>query len=405
MNILIVSQYFWPEFLILNELVEDFVADGHDVTVLTGEPNYGEKDLHSNFILNKEKFKFYKGCTIIRAPIILRGENKIQLVLNYISFAISACTYGLFKLRKNKFDFVFVFQSSPVTAALPAVIYRNLTSTPVILWVQDLWPDTLEAVGVVKNKRLLAIIGRLVSYIYNRSDVILCQSKGFIKSVKRYTNFQSKIDVLPNWSSTELINSKYEDLGLINTESSTFDVLFAGNIGEAQDFPTILACAKLLRSSNVRFLIVGSGSVLSWLRNEVAKEKLEDKIIIFGRYPIEKMKYFFTHSDALLVTLSKKEIFSLTIPSKVQAYMAFGKPIIASLDGVGAKVINSSKSGIATPSGDIEALFSSIMYLSKSSPDELNRYGQNGRHYYSENFDKNLVRNLLYKHVDSILKD
>ena len=373
------------------------------MTVLTGEPNYGDDKLYSDFVLDKKKFESYKGCKIIRAPIITRGNNKIKLALNYISFAFSASIIGLFKLRKYDFDFVFVFQSSPVTAALPAIIYRKLTKTPVILWVQDLWPDTLSAVGVVKNKWLLAVVGKLVSFIYNRSDAILCQSKGFIRSVEKYADADRYINVMPNWSSSELVSAKYQDLNLIPNNNEMFDILFSGNIGEAQDFPTILACAKLLRKINVRFLIVGSGSVLSWLEGEISKEQLEHKVLILGRHPINDMNYFFNKADALLVTLSNKEIFSLTIPSKVQAYMAAGKPIIAALDGVGADVINSSFSGIATPSGDVEALYSSVIKFLKLTPQELSLFGEHAKLYYEQNFDKNLVRENLYKHVNVIL--
>jgi len=185
MRILVVSQYFWPENFRINDLCSELVQRGHDVTVLTGTPNYPQGTTFSEYKKNPQSFSEFSGVEILRVPIVVRGSGgAIQLIINYFSYAISASIWGLFKLRKKEFDVVFIFQLSPITLAIPGLIYKHLYKTPVVLWVLDLWPETLQALGVVKSKSALKWIGYLVSYVYNHCDLILGQSKAFCKELK-----------------------------------------------------------------------------------------------------------------------------------------------------------------------------------------------------------------------------
>ena len=180
LNILVVTQYFWPENMRINDLVRDFSEKGHNVTVLTGLPNYPEGSVYSSYRAAPEKFAEYAGAKVVRVPLVPRGKRSISLMLNYASFFISASLLGPWKLRSERYDAVFVYAVSPVMAAIPALVLGRIKRAPVFIWVLDLWPETLRAVGVVRNPILLKTVGRMVSWIYNRADYLLLQSHGFL---------------------------------------------------------------------------------------------------------------------------------------------------------------------------------------------------------------------------------
>jgi len=379
----------------LNELVKDLVKDGHEVTVLTGEPNYPSGEILESYRNNPSEYSSYFGAEIIRTKLRPRKSGGVNLVLNYSSFVVSACLTVKRRLSKRKFDAVFVFQSSPVTVALPALLYKKMTGTPVFLWVQDLWPDTLSAVGFTNNKLILGAVGKLVSFIYKRCDLILCQSTHFIKNVAKYNHDNVPTEYLPNWADDVFSlpptcsTPNYEKL------DGYFDILFAGNIGDAQDFPAILDAAEKIKGRMIRIVVVGVGSLYEWVEQQVSERGLEGVVVLLGRHAIEYMPSFYSKADALLATLAKKEIFTMTIPSKVQTYLAAGKPVIAMLDGVGAEVINEAQCGIACDSGDSAALATSMIALSELDEGTLSVMGASGKSYYHENFEKNMLREKL----------
>ena len=188
MRILIVTQYYWPEIFRINDLTDDFVRRGHQVTVLTGVPNYPAGSVFPEYADNPNAYKTYKGVDIVRVPIVVRGKGDFQLFLNYLTFIISSTAIGLFKLRKQSFDSIFVFQPSPITVGLPAIAFRYLKKSPLVFWVLDLWPDTLQAVGAVRSKLILSVIRQLVSFIYNHCDLLLGQSKSFLPHIQKNSN-------------------------------------------------------------------------------------------------------------------------------------------------------------------------------------------------------------------------
>jgi len=395
LKILVVSQYFWPEFLCLNELVADLVKDGHEVVVLTGEPNYPTGIIFDDYKKEPKKFSNYYGAEIIRSKLRPRKNGSFNLILNYFSFLIYSCFTVWNKLSNRKFDIVFVFQSSPVTVAIPALFYKRISGTKVVLWVQDLWPETLSAVGVVKNKYALGLVGTLVSLIYKYCDLILCQSVSFIDNIEKYNKTNTPVEYFPNWADDVFSQSSVDLIPSYERKEGFFDVLFAGNIGEAQDFPSILNAAELLKNLNIRIIIVGDGRLTNWLKNEIHMRELSHTVILLGRFPIERMPSFFAQADVLLVSLAKKKIFSMTIPSKVQSYLAAGKPIVAMLDGIGAKVLNDAGCGITNASGEFDKLAASIILLSELERHELITMGDAGIKYYQENFNKDLLRSKL----------
>ena len=199
MRLLVVSQYFWPETFRINDLVAGMRARGHEVTVLTGWPNYPDGRVFPAYRETPEAFGTYEGAEVIRVPVIPRGGNTSTLALNYLSFAVVASLLGPWKLRRRSFDAIFVFQTSPVTAALPALLLRRLKRAPLAMWILDLWPDTLSAIGVVRSQLLLAVVGALVRFIYRRCDLVLVQSKAFLRNIARYGGCEDKARYFPNW--------------------------------------------------------------------------------------------------------------------------------------------------------------------------------------------------------------
>ncbi|QVE16157.1 glycosyltransferase family 4 protein [Pseudomonas cichorii] len=398
LKVLVVTQYFWPENMRINDLVRDLSAKGHEVTVLTGLPNYPEGKVFESYREKPEGFSQYCGAEVIRVPLVPRGKRSLTLVLNYLSFFISASTLGAFKLRGRKFDTIFVYAVSPVMAAIPALVIGRLKRAPVFVWVLDLWPETLRAVGVLKQPLLLGLIGKVVSWIYNRTDYLLLQSHGFLDNVRRYCTrpiTDDRLVYFPSWAEDDFSSSSPPLCDLIKPDPNVFTVVFAGNLGEAQDFPAVLDAAESLRASNVvRWVIVGDGRMSEWIAEQIASRQL-DNVHLLGRHPLEAMPGLFAQADALLVSLKTNDVFEKTIPGKVQAYLASGRPILGMINGEAARVINESGAGFACDSGDAQGLAAITRALADAGQTQRESMGRAGRNYYEQHYAKgNLLMRL-----------
>ena len=395
MKILIVSQYFWPENFRINDLASYFSKTGHEVTVLTGKPNYPEGVLHHEFLVNHIQFSRLGNVEVYRVPMVLRGKRKILLALNYLSFFISASTIGLWKIRHKSFDVVFVFGASPITSAIPAIIFKKIRKIPVFLWVLDLWPESLSATGAVQSGFVLKTVGKMVSWIYKNCDYILIQSRSFLESIQKYcagTDQPGKVVYFPSWAEEVFRQGSQIVQNAVTRRTDMFTVMFAGNIGEAQDFPALLAAAELLKTNHkIRWVIVGDGRMRDWVASEVVHRGLSACFHLVGRYPVESMPAFFSCADVLLVSLKTNDIFSRTIPGKVQSYLAFGKPIVGMVDGEAHMVIEDSQGGRACKSGDFGGLAKIIEELANAQPEVLANMGKLGRQYYQKHFDRKML--------------
>jgi colanic acid biosynthesis glycosyl transferase WcaI len=389
LKLLVVSQYFWPENFKINDLVQELVARGHEVTVLTGKPNYPGGRIFADFLKSPGRFANYCGARIVRVPLVTRGEGGFQLVLNYFSFAVTAAIIGPLKLRASAIDCIFVFEPSPITVGIPAVVLRWLRTAPVVFWVQDLWPETLQAIGAVRSPRLLVWVGALVRFIYNRCDLILAQSRSFVPMIAQNCDHPEKIRYFPNWAE-QIYDVLPEALAPEVTRlEDKFSIMFAGNIGEAQNFPAILDAAEQLRErENIRWLIVGDGRKSDWVLSEIKRRKLGNTVHMLGRFPMERMPSFFRHADALLVSLRPDLILSATIPAKLQTYLAAGIPILAMMNGEGAMVVERAAAGFVCAAGDAVGLAKAAVKLSEMSKDERNAMGQRGRDITAAEFDR-----------------
>ena len=388
MKVLIVSQYFWPENFKINDLSEGLTERGLDISVLTGKPNYPEGVFFKNYSFfkrNKEKLNKIK---IYRSPIFPRSNGSgFRLVLNYISFAFFASIRLLF--INQKFDKIFVYEPSPITVGIPAIVAKYRFNAPIYFWVQDLWPESISDAGGINNKKVIKFLDKLTRFIYKNCTKILVQSKAFIPYIIKQKVDPDKLIYFPNSTESfykvEKSNNRYRKLMPIG-----FKIIFAGNIGEAQSFETIIKSALYLKKNeiNVNWIILGDGRQKNKIQHSIKKLGINDSFFFLGSFSSEEMPLFFSHADGLLVTLKKSKIFSLTIPNKIQSYMACCKPIIASIDGEGKNVIVNSKCGYVSPSEDHMLLSNSIIKLMNLSVNERKTMGLNGRKFFEEHFER-----------------
>lgn len=404
MRLLVVSQYFWPENFRVNELVAGLVSRGHAVTVLTGLPNYPSGRLYQGYGLRGPWCEEYAGATVVRVPLLPRaGGGALHLVFNYLSFVLCGIWGALFRLR-GPFDAIIVFETSPVTVGIPAAFARWRFRAPILFWVLDLWPDSLAATGAVRSRMALAAVSRLVRWIYRRCARVLVQSRAFIPEVERHEVPRSRILYFPNWVETEYRTADVGPSVKVPSLPAGFRVMYAGNIGAAQDFPAILSAAEALKErADVHWLIVGDGRMAKWAKKEVSARKLDNRVHFLGQQPPETMPYLLGIADALLVSLRREPIFALTVPGKLQSYLARGRPILAMLDGEGARIVEEAEAGLVSQAGDAMSLAGNIKRMAAMSPEERERLGANGRRYAENHFNRERLFDHLEKWINEVV--
>lgn len=384
MRILIVSQYFWPEAFRINELAAALGRRGHAVTVLTSVPNYPEGAVHPDYVAEPRRFSHFEGVDVIRVPQMVRGTARWRLFANYLSFAVSASVLGPWRLRGRSFDAVFVFQTSPVTVGIPGGLLARLKGAPMLMWILDCWPETLAAIGVARGPLGQGFVGLLVRAIYSMADLLLGQSEGFRQNVARYGDV-SKFRHFPNWVEADYLAPLPPPS---RPADDRFTILFAGNVGEAQDFPSIVSAAALLRDVPIRFRIVGDGRDLDRTRSDVSARGLDQMFEFMGRHPSASMPGFYADADVLLVSLKADPLFALTVPGKVQSYLAAGKPIVAMLDGEGRAVVEAAGAGLAVAAGDADALADCIRRTMGMTAAARSEMGMRGRAFAQAHYDR-----------------
>lgn len=402
MRILILTQYFWPENFQINDLARGLKEKGHKVEILTGKPNYPTGEFYRDYGFFWPFFEKFNGMPVFRVPLIPRFQSRgWQLAVNYVSFVFfAALAVPIIGFRK--YDLVLVFEPSPIFQALPAILLKKIFRTKLALWVLDLWPESLIATGAIKNRKALNFVGRIVNNIYKQCDLILASSENFIPKIRERAGESIPISYFPNWADGLFESARSKDIPpSYSTLSHEFNITFAGNIGKAQSFETILKAAKLLQDvPAIRWQIYGDSRERKWAEETTKNLGLEDRITFHGQRPLSTMPEAFLKSDALLITLKDDPVFKLTVPAKLQAYMAFGKPIVACLDGEGAEIIEKAGAGIVSKSEDFSALAQSVLTLHNLHRSVRERMGENGRKHYEQNFS----RSLLFDRVESLLK-
>lgn len=398
MNILVVTQYFWPESFSINDIVKSLTDKGHNVNVLTGKPNYPDGKVFSGYSIWGTSNEEWNGTTLYRVPLIPRGKKSaFRLVVNYFSFILSGVFFAPWLLRRKHIDVIFVYAPSPILQAIPAIFLAWIKGCPNIVWVQDLWPESLEATGYIHNKRISKLVSKLVSWIYRHSDLLLVQSHAFIDSVSALASGKPII-YYPNSVDTSFSKPATMKVPKIKGLEKDFSVLFAGNIGTAQAVETIVEAARILKDyDNINFVIIGSGSRLQWIIEQIEEYQLTN-LEVPGRFPVEMMPRYMQKASALLVSLTDQPTFTKTVPNKVQAYMASGKPILACLNGEGARVVTEANAGLAIPAEDAQGLADAILQLHQMSDKEREKLGENGRLYYKTHYDHDKLVEKLIDH-------
>ncbi len=402
MRLLVVSQYFYPENFRINEIVWELNNRGITVEVLTGKPNYPTGVVYEGYRTCGGATETLNGVKIYRVPLVPRGKGGVRLALNYLSFILSGLVFGAWMLRNRRFDAIFVFAPSPILQAIPAISLGGLKNCPVLLWVQDLWPESLSATGYVKHPSMLKMVEHVVKWIYRHVDLLLVQSRAFIPKVRALAG-TTPIVYYPNSFIENALGETHHQVDCPGFDCD-FPLLFAGNIGSAQGVEVVLEAAKILRDvEGIRFVMVGDGSRRDWMIQQALDIGLKN-LVFPGRFPVESMPTLLPKAAALLVTLADTEIFRLTIPSKVQAYLAAGRPIIASINGAGAAIVKDAGAGVVVPAEDALALAQAVKALYAMPTHERLEMGARGRRYYEEHFSHRKLVDQLIVHLDQVVR-
>lgn len=385
-RVLICTNHFYPETFRCNDVAFELVRRGYDVTVLTAIPDYPGGKFFEGYGFFRKRKETINGVKVIRAFIIPRGKGGVvRLFLNYLSYFISSLLVSIRLGLFGKFDRVLIHETSPVMIGVPAVVVKKLQKAPLYFWVLDLWPESLQAAGGVNNPCVLNFFCRMTTWIYRHSDKILMSSKGFESSILEKGDFANKLIYFPNWADKAL-----ESHGAYKLPSlpDGFIAMFAGNMGEAQDFDHIMSAALLLRDNkHIHFVFVGDGRKRSWVETFCAEHGLQETVHWVGRHPVEAMPSFFEKADVMLMTLKDVSIFNLTAPAKLQAYMSASKPILAMMNGEGPRIVTEAQCGKCVPAADAEGLAKALLEMSYMDKAELVEMGRRGKSYQQAHFD------------------
>lgn len=383
MKILIVSQYYYPEQFLINDIAPELVKQGHKVTVLTGLPNYPKGKVHKEYKFFKNRKQTINGVNIIRCFEIGRRNSSIFLALNYLSFALSASLKVIF--LREKYDVVFCYQVSPITMGIPAIVYKKKHKSKLFLYCCDIFPEAVKSHIKSERNIFYKMIAKMSQYIYNQCDHVAVSSTPFIEYHYNVNGVdKKKMSYLPQHS-----DGIYLNMDMTVPDNECIDFLFAGNIGYGQNIETIIEAVEIIKDiPNYMVHIVGDGSRIVYLKEMVEEKKLNNKIKFHGYYPAIEMQQFYKMADALLITLRGNNFVGMTMPSKLQTYMTTGKPIIGAINGAAQEIIKESQCGVCVNSGDSIALANAM----KDFIENTNKYkdcGENGRKYFKNHFTLN----------------
>jgi glycosyltransferase involved in cell wall biosynthesis len=389
LNIIIVSQNFFPENFKSNDIAFELKRKGHNVTVLTGIPHYPEGEYFKGYSIFKNRIQVIDGVKVFRCFQIPRGKrfSKFLLPLTYLSFMVFSTFWAIYLSFNYKYDLVFVHQVSPVTQTFPAIIIKKLQRIPLVLWVLDLWPEAFVSGSGIKNLYIFNLLNKYVMFSYRNSDKILISSKGFEQSIKSKSLHHDKIQYFPNWAEDVFENFEISELPVL---PQGFRIILAGNLGVSQNLENVMKVALELMDKNIKWIIIGEGSKKEWLVEFVRKNNLFDSVFLLGKFPLELMPSFYVQADLMLLSLSNQYIeLKQVVPARLQSYMAVGKPILGFLDGAAANIIEEANCGFVVSSDDIDGMVSMIINVILPQNNDLPNLGQNGKSYYDMNFSKN----------------
>lgn len=397
MRILVVCQHYWPEAFQVTEVAEAFAADGHEVAVLTGLPNYPSGIIPEEYKRGRNREQKRNGVTIVRAPLLPRRRGPLGLAVNYYSFSLSA--KGIARRLPEGFDVVMAYQLSPVMMMAPAVEYAKMHAVPLLVYCCDLWPESMKVILGDRFGFLLEHYRKVSGRLYRAADAVAVQSPAFVDYLSQTHGIpRSKMRFVPQFAtgSDSLVPVQPHD---------GVNFVITGNIGRAQDMPTILTAFSLMKHTDgVRLHVVGEGPCLEESKELAIALGISDRVVFYGRRPVEEMPAFYAMADAFVIALDGSSWVGTTIPARLQGYMSAGRPVLAAIDGGAADVIAESACGAAVPAGDSVAL-ACLLDRFLADPLVFSECGLRGRCYFEERFDKARYMASLYAMMDEMIEE
>ena len=430
MYILVVSQCYYPEAFRINDICAEWVKRGHKVTVITSIPNYPEGRFYDGYGWFKKRVEVVEGVEIHHIPMISRGHTKLRLILNYISFVVSGFIWS--RTTRIKPDRVFNFETSPIFQALPAVWFAKRRKIPCDIYVQDLWPENVQFALGLNNKAVLGAIDKIVDYVYRNCTSIFATSPSFKKHLeKRQSVYTSKTKVnkvkyLPQYAEDfyepylrEEDKAFANALGANNTQAyakkqkivkrpadipcdNNLKLVFTGNVGQAQGLEILPKAASILKKDKgilVDFVIIGDGRYRSRLEKAIEEFGVSESFFLLGRKAARDIPTYLTYCDVAFLSFADNEIFKMTIPAKLQSYMACAKPIIAAAEGETANIIREAECGSCVAMGDEKGLADAIESFANMPKQDKDRFGGNARAYVEKHFSKNVLMDELEEYL------
>ena len=406
MKILIVSQYFYPENFRINDLAIELKNRGHEVSILTGIPNYPQGKFYEGYTMFKNRFHIFQDMEIHRVPIFPRYKGALRLSMNYLSFVVFGC-YKAKVMKKKDFDVIYAFGTSPITQALPAITMKKRIHAPVLLNVQDLWPENVIVMTGLKNRLVIKYLDRLVDYIYNSCDMILGSSNSFVKCIREREHLKKK-DKVVFWPQYSVVSKAPDGVlqisePLDNFQTDKFNIVFTGNVGEAQGISMVVEAAGSLKDTNIRWHIVGDGRDRERVENMAREQGVQEYITFHGSRLEKDIPQILNGCDAALMIIRPDPIFEKTIPAKFQTYLSCGCAILGCMEGEIKELIQAEKVGLCTDfiSGEQLAIYARKM--SECTKEEMADFRKNALFYSGELFDKEKIISKLEEYMEKLL--
>ncbi len=385
MRVLILTQWFDPEPAFKGMIfARELVRLGFDVEVVTGFPNYPGGKIYPGYKIKWIQRERIDGVDITRLPLYPNhDQSALKRALNYASFAVSALFYGLFMAKRA--DVIYAYHP-PLTVGVAAGLIRWVRHIPLVYDIQDMWPDTLRATGMLSNPRALALVGRVCDWVYKRVDHLVVLSPGFKRLLVQRGVPAKKIDVIYNWADESALKSSLSAVPAAFPGADRFTVVFAGNMGKAQALDAVLDAAAILqaRGSPASLVMLGGGVEVSRLKTRALEMKLGN-VVFLAPVAISEVGTVLAAADVLLVHLRKDPLFEITIPSKTQAYMAVGRPLLMAVNGDAADLVRQANCGLTAESENTQALADAVDALAAMPADELKTMGESASRFYREN--------------------
>ncbi|MDP2747792.1 glycosyltransferase family 4 protein [Pseudomonas sp.] len=389
-RVLLLTQWFEPEPTFKGmDFARELIRQGFEVEVVTGFPNYPGGKIYPGYTLKWLQRELIDGVQVTRVPLYpSHDQGAVGRVLNYVSFAASSLFYGLFAAKRP--DVIYAYHP-PLTVGITAVLIRLFRRVPVVYDIQDMWPDTLRATGMFSNEKALNVVSRVCDWVYRRADQLVVLSPGFKRLLIERGVPADKIEVIYNWCAEDSLTVPQGVVPAAFFGQDKFRILFAGNMGKAQALDAVLRAAELLQqqAQNLTFVFLGGGVEVKRLQKLAADESILN-VTFLPPVPMTEVGNYLNAADALLVHLKKDPLFTITIPSKTQAYMAVGKPILMAVDGDAANLVRDSGCGQIAESENPQAIADAALSLMQASSDERNAMAINSRRFYQEKLALNV---------------